>query len=74
MKIKLPELIKDLLMGYIVSRDCSISVTVSRKNMKNFTVKREEKILFIVSEHFLVFQITVKIPKYSPFRLILYNA
>ena len=39
-------------MGCIVSRDCSISVTVSRENTKNFTVKREEKILFIVSEHF----------------------
>ena len=52
MKIKLPELIKDLLMGSIVSRDCSISVTVSRKNTKDFTVKYEEKILFIISEHF----------------------
>jgi hypothetical protein len=26
-----------VLMGYIVSRDCSISVTVSRENIKNFT-------------------------------------
>jgi hypothetical protein len=41
-----------VLMGNIVSRDCSISVTVSRENTKNFTVKREEKILFIVSEYF----------------------
>ena len=32
-----------MLMGYIVSRDCSISVTVSRENTKNVTVKREEK-------------------------------
>jgi hypothetical protein len=30
-------------MGCIVSRDCSISVTVSRENTKKFTVKREEK-------------------------------
>ena len=31
-------------MGYIVSRDCSISVTVSRENTKNRTVKGEGKI------------------------------
>jgi hypothetical protein len=37
-------------MGYIVSRDYSISVAFSRENTKNFTVKK--KILFIVSEHF----------------------
>jgi hypothetical protein len=30
-------------MGYIVCRDCSISITVSRENTKHFTVKREEK-------------------------------
>ena len=41
-----------LMARYILSRDCSISVTVSRENTKGFTVKREEKILFIVSEHF----------------------
>jgi hypothetical protein len=39
-------------MGYIVSRDCSISVTVSREITKNVAVKRDEKTLFIVSEHF----------------------
>jgi hypothetical protein len=32
-----------VLTGYIVSRDCSISVTISCENTKNFTVKREEK-------------------------------
>jgi hypothetical protein len=30
-------------MGYIVSRDCSISVTVSCENTKNFSVKCEGK-------------------------------
>ena len=35
-------------MGYIVSRDCSISVTVSRENTlkTNFTVKCEKNTIY----------------------------
>ena len=63
-------------MGYIVSCDCSILVTVSRENAKNVTVKRAEKTMFIVSEHFSADSkiyhyntklFTVKIPTFLPF-------
>ena len=66
-------------MGYIVSRDCSISVTVSREITKNVAVKREEKNVYRFRKKCLSFQntfqqiqrFTFKIPNF--YRLLIFR-
>jgi hypothetical protein len=51
-------------MGYIVSRDCSTLVTVSRENTTKFTVKREGKnTVYRYKTLFSRFKDLPKIPK-----------